>query len=119
MYPTIHDRDWLFVRRTPSRVRPGDIAVISRDSGSVVHRVISSRPWREMGDACTAAQRFEESQIDGIVMAIVRPGQTVKLTGPGAWGAAQVRRVRNIARHVIHGRNTAPPVSRDLAAAAR
>jgi hypothetical protein len=97
MRPTIEDGDWLFVDAA-AKPRRGDVIVLQASTSPVVHRLISTRPWREMGDACQSASGFDPADIAGRVVAINHAGHTVSLTTPKARFGSQIRGLRSLLR---------------------
>lgn len=93
-------------------LRVGDIGVFDVGAGRlVIHRVLSTRTRREMGDNRSSARHFATDEVVGRVVAIDRGAGPVDLTTPTRragdlwWVARGIARLA--VRRVVHSRRLA------------
>jgi signal peptidase I len=87
MLPTIWPGDTLVVeRRTPDRVRVGEVVLVGREGRLCAHRVISqehnsgTQKWITQGDAMSGPDRpVAESELLGRVAYLIRAGRLIEL----------------------------------------
>lgn len=81
MAPRLVSGDLVEIDADDRRARLGDLVVLRTGAGPVVHRVISTSPRRQMGDAELRPSRFDPADVVGRVVTIHRAGGTERLDG--------------------------------------
>ncbi len=98
MLPSVPPGAMLVARSRPHRLRPGDVAVFRTQGGLVVHRVVTRRTPREMGDASDRATRFEADDVIGVVVAVHDGDRSRDLTTPAQRLRARLMALRSLTR---------------------
>lgn len=98
MLPSIPPGAMLVVRPGAHRLRPGDVGVFQTHRGLVVHRVLTARTPREMGDARDRATRFEADDVIGVVVAVHDGDRSFDLTTPPQRLRARLMALRSLIR---------------------
>lgn len=96
MIPTLQPGDVVIIDPAATQPRLGDIAVLRRGDGLVVHRVVSSTRRLQMGDNTTVALPYGRDDVVGTVVARLRGThrhdlRTVTARGRGALVALRHR----------------------------
>ena len=78
----------------------GDIAVFHMAGKTVVHRIVTTHPLRQMGDALSRGSKLSEASIIGVGVIAVRDGRGLDLRSPAARRNGRRQAARAVTRHV-------------------
>ncbi len=99
MEPALRHGDRLIIDRD---LQPGigDIAVFDMAGKTVVHRIVTTHPLRQMGDALSRGSKLSEASIIGVGVIAVRDGRGLDLRSPAARRNGRRQAARAVTRHV-------------------
>lgn len=99
MEPALRDGDHVIIERG-RQPAIGDIAVFDKDGRTIVHRIVTTKPLRQMGDAAHRGSKLNASSVVGVGLVAVRDGRAFDLRSPGARWNGRWQAARAVTRHV-------------------
>lgn len=99
MEPALRDGDHVIIERG-RQPAIGDIGVFDKDGRTIVHRIVTTKPLREMGDAVHRGSKVSESSLVGVGLVAVRDGCALDLRSPSARWNGRWQAARAVTRHV-------------------